>query len=289
MLRHFLDALLVVTLTALPQYITAQTPRVQTVTIKSAWGGLSFSRPEPVELVIRRQSDGFYLNDERVDTGVVEALVTALKLPPIPKPQASNLGITEEWLKENVDEAGAKRFLFTVRFDAYKKFFIDPAKIAELLPSLFAGFLTDDYPRVEVELLFDGGGRWSASSNSQHEFMIPWSVRAGKVAFTTFNADISRKVASLLPPKSVNRQRLLGEFLKFELAGAAMARMEEETLNSSLSLLRSQYNVDRSEITPDVSIHYGQDWKNGRPQQENALFVLRRDTFPQLFSSVFQV
>jgi hypothetical protein len=81
----------------------------------------------------------------------------------------------------------------------------------------------------------------------------------------------------------VNRDRLSGEFFKFKLADAAMARMEEQWLNPALSVLRTQYNVDRSEITSGVSIHYGQDWKNGHPQQENALFVLRRDSFPQLF------
>jgi hypothetical protein len=107
--------------------------------------------------------------------------------------------------------------------------------------------------------------------------MIPWKVRARSTVFTTFNADLSRKVANLLPLKSVNRDRLSGEFFMFRLAEAAMARMEEQWLNSALSVLRTQYHVERSEIT------LGQDWKNGHPQQENALFVLRRDSFPRLF------
>jgi hypothetical protein len=152
--------------------------------------------------------------------------------------------------------------------------------IENLLPTLFAGFQTDVYQRVEVELLFDGGEVWSASSDSQYGFMIPWEVRAGKSAFTTFNADISRSVANLLPLKSVNRDRLSGEFFKLRLADAVMARMEEQWLKPALSVLRLQYNVYRSEITSGVSIPYGQD---RYPQQENALFVLRRDSFPQLF------
>jgi hypothetical protein len=96
------------TLIALPQYSSAQTMRVQGVTIKSAWGGLSPSRPEAVELIIRRQSGGFYWNTERIDTGLVEALVTVLSESPIANPQASNLGLTEAWLNETVDPAGAK-------------------------------------------------------------------------------------------------------------------------------------------------------------------------------------
>src|SRR5437899_8591505 len=86
----------------------AQTMRVQSVTIKSAWGGLSPSRPEPVELIIRRQSDGFYSNTERINTGLVEALVSVWSESPLPNPQASNLGITEAWLNANVDLAGTK-------------------------------------------------------------------------------------------------------------------------------------------------------------------------------------
>ena len=126
-LRRFPHALLPLTLVALPQYSAAQTMRVQTVTIKSVSGGLFLSRPESVDLIVRRQGDGFYSNAERIDTGVVEALVRVLSESPIPSPQASNLGVTEAWLNENVDQAGAKslryRFTYTAHLDAYRNAF----------------------------------------------------------------------------------------------------------------------------------------------------------------------
>jgi hypothetical protein len=282
-LTHFPHEALLLMLIALPQYSTAQAVRVQTVTIKSAWRGFSPSRSEPVELIIRRQGDGFCANGERIGNGVVEALVSVLNESPMPHPRPSNLGITEAWLNENTDLAGAKslrhRSTFRAHLDSFRTAFNDVCNIENLVPSLFTGFHTDDYPRVEVELLFDGGKVWSASSDSQYDFMIPWKVQAGAPAFTTFNADISRAVATLLPLKSVNRDRLSGESFKFRLADAVMARMEEQWLNPALSVLRPHYSVDRSEITSGVSIHYGQDSITGHQQEENALFVLRRNSF----------
>jgi hypothetical protein len=43
---------------------------------------------------------------------------------------------------------------------------------------------TDDYPQVDVEVVFGNGDRWSAALESQHEFMIPWQVKARGGALT---------------------------------------------------------------------------------------------------------
>jgi hypothetical protein len=252
-------------------FSTAQTLPVERITIKSAWEGLSPSPPPPVELVIRRQSDGFYSNGEKINSGLVEALVNTFRQPPVANPKASNLGITQAWLNESVDLAGSKSFRYQLvlraHVDAYRSFFMNLANVQKLLPSLFAGFHTDDYPHVEVQVVFVGGEIWLASSDSQYEFMILWKVRARNPDFTTYNADLSQRIAALMPDKSVNRERLSGESFKLRLAEAVMARIEADWLNPAITTLQTEYNVQRSEITSNSSVNYGREWKDGHPEE----------------------
>jgi len=284
-LRSFCHLLFFSTLIALPQRSTAQTMRVQSLTVRSTWGGFSPSRPEPTELIIRRQSDGFYSNAEKVDASLVEALINALSAPPIATPQLSNLGVTQAWLNDNVDLVAERtlryRVIQTAHVDAYRSFFKNAANIESLLPLLFTGLHTDDYPSVSVEILFDGGEVWSASSGSQYEFMIPWTVRARRPDFRTFNADVSRNIANLLPLKSVNRNRLVGDSLNFSLAEAALTRIEEQWLNPALSVLQPQYKVERSDIR-----QHGEIWSSKQREQESAFLILRRDSFPDRFQDI---
>jgi len=97
-----------------------------------------------VELNIRRKGDSFYSNADRIDTGVIRALVSVLSEAPITSPHASNLGVTETWLNENVDLAGARslryRFMLSAHSDGYRASFTNLANIERLLPSLFTGF-----------------------------------------------------------------------------------------------------------------------------------------------------
>ena len=81
--------------------------------------------------------------------------------------------------------------------------------------------------------------------------MLPWEIaRVGSES--SYNPDISRAIAALLPPKFVNRERIGGDLLETELAQFAFAaRYEELTATDAedefgpeLALLRRRFRVE---------------------------------------------
>jgi len=164
----------------------AQTVPVHTVMIKSVWGGLSPSPPSPVELLILRQGDNhFYSNGIPVSASLIEALVQALGAATVDQPQSSNLGITQRWLEDNVEDARRRndplsRYSSDFYRPAFEAAFTNRSLIETTLPSLFSGMHTDDYPGVDLQVVFANGGAWSAASDSQYEFMIRGGSRCGE-------------------------------------------------------------------------------------------------------------
>jgi hypothetical protein len=227
----------------------AQPAPAQTVRIKSTWGGFSPSPPPAVELFIQRQGDGrFYSNGAPVNANLIDALVQALGAPAIERPQLSNLGISQKWLVENVEGARRKDDeLSPYRSDfywpAFKAGFTNLSRIESVLPSLFTGIYTDDYPGVDVQVVLANGDVWSAVSSSQYEFMIPWQVKALGKASTTWNANLSKAVAAFLPDRAVNRGRLNGESFGYHLGNALMERIKALWMTPALSALRRRYEI----------------------------------------------
>jgi hypothetical protein len=164
----------------------AQTAPVHTVMIKSVWGGLSPTPPSPVELLIQRQGNNrFYSNGTSVSANLVESLVQALGAPVVEQPQSSNLGITQRWLEDNVEGARKKNdplspYSSDYYWPTFKAAFANRSLIEAVLPSLFSGSHTDDYPGVDLQVVFANGDAWSAASNSQYEFMIPWRIKGAR-------------------------------------------------------------------------------------------------------------
>ena len=107
----------------------------------------------------------------------------------------------------------------------------------------------------KVEIVFDDGSKLSAESYSYSVFMLPWSMKGRRF---TYNADISRAVAALLPGESANKSTLAGDELASELADAVMASIErewnllgsEERAGEALKMLRTAYEVITAELTP---------------------------------------
>jgi hypothetical protein len=92
------------------------------------------------------------------------------------------------------------------------------------LPGLLQPGTTDDDPSVTIEILKNGETVWQLESSSQSKlFMLPWVIKAPRKSFTTYNADVSRAVAKLLPETFVNRDRMAGTGLEHEL-GSLVAR-----------------------------------------------------------------
>jgi len=263
-----------------------QHPPVSEITIESAGSGLGPSGLAPsndlIRLVIQARDGKMYLGQTVIEPTRIEALLAALSARVLPTPQASNLGITREWLHQNSDMVPRKEA--PNQQELFKESFSDPEIIEQLLPFRFKFLKFDDYPAMRVTVAFANGQLWVAASDSYHPFMLPWKVNVNSQERTTYNADVSRAIAALMPTGSLNRNRLNDEELKTQLADAVMTHIKdqwdlldvENRAPGSLAILRRNFEVERVEINPYRSVDYGYVANGPGPHEENLNATLRR-------------
>jgi hypothetical protein len=242
--------------------------------------------------VIQREKGEFRLRAKRVDPILIDKLVAALREPIIPKPNTQNLGMTPDWLKENAVPAVQKHapFSFDSAAPNQKELFVrsfnDPAVIERALDSLFGFMMFDDYPRAAVRVLFEDGTALEASSHSYYQFMLPWQMN-GDVP-VTYNANISRAIAALMPKSTVNRDRLVGQGFEVALAEVVMRHIKDEwelldaenRAGEALASLRAAYSVQAAKINSYHSQEYGIEWGRDKPTETNLHVTLRKPGFP---------
>jgi hypothetical protein len=261
-----------------------QQPALREITIESGWGGLGDS--QSLNLAIESRDGVNYLGKDAVDPKLVDALISSLSSPPLPAPTLGNLGVTAEWLEQNAadfprDGAPNQKALF-------RQNFADPKTIEQLLPFAFEFAKFDDYPHLTVTVVFANGQRWTSSSDSYYPYMLPWKVNVNGNEQTTYNADISRALAALMPISSLNRDRLNDEELKQWLARAVMTHITEQwdllgvenRAPGSLDVLRRNFEVQRASISPYRSEDFGYNQGDPRPHEENLLATLRQPSLP---------
>jgi hypothetical protein len=116
--------------------------------------------------------------------------------------------------------------------------------------------------------------------------MLPWKLsRNGE---TSYNADISRAIAALMPKKTVNRERLAGQEFAANLAESMMRYIEsdwkllgaEDRLGDALAGIRAEYAVERAEVNPYHHPEYGIEWKAKQPHETNLHATLHKSGTP---------
>jgi hypothetical protein len=218
-------------------------------------------------------------------------LVTALEGPRIATPSAENLGVTSAWLQAHVASqhpTGRAQGTETTagQHELFANSFTNPELIAKVTPNLFEFTKFDDYPGARVDVVFEDGSILAATSHSYYVYMLPWKVDGQDG--DTYDAQISRAVSALLPPKTVNKERLAGGDLLEELVEAVMNSIEtewnlrgsEDRAGDALDALRRTYAVVESEINPWHSEEYGTATYKGEAEEMNLHATIRRSTFP---------
>ena len=186
--------------------------------------------------VIIQRKGGKYLSSGRPVSAVqVQSLVDALSAAPLTGPDMTNLGITDEWLASKVEsqKVGSQRpnpWTPTIEMTVgqeklFQESFTNLNLVANILPYVGLSIRLDYFAYCKVELVFNDGSKLSAESYSYSVFMLPWSM---KERGFTYNADISRAIAALLPAESVNKNTLAGDELASELTFAVMNSIERE-------------------------------------------------------------
>jgi|SRR5712664_58104 len=263
----------------------SQQPAVRNITIESGWGGLG--DPAHLKVVLQDRGGEIYLGEEVIEPNRIETLLAALRAPALAAPLATNLGITRDWLNQNAyaapkDGAPNQQALF-------KETSSDPRTVEQLVPSLFRFWRFDDYPSTRVIVTFRNSQRWVAASDSYYPFMLPWAIELdGQEQTKTYNADISRSIAALMPAGSLNRDRLNDTELKKELAEAVMQRIEEQwnvlgvenSAPDSFAILRRRFEVVHARINPYRSVDHGYVGHDPGPHEENLLATLRKPSLP---------
>ncbi|HUK86258.1 MAG TPA: hypothetical protein VLT85_01225 [Terriglobales bacterium] len=230
---------------------------VNRVEIASSWGGLGEPRNDHVTII--RESGQFYRDGRSVDGAAVEALRQALEAPPLASLNLENLGLTQSWLIHNASPAledYAKDRDVTPRQRTFflNKFLSVQAMKPHLL-AVFGGGWTDDFPEVKVVVTLSSGEMLRISSKEQPIFMLPWGVESPEGPFVTYNADISRAIAALLPKGAANRDRLAGTRLRAVIANRLVQdswsewnQLEaEDTSGPGLSEIEARFTIRETE------------------------------------------
>ncbi len=269
----------------------AQNSSIAKIAVESRFAGLSISH---TEVLIIKDGNGYRRDHDRVDAQLVEALQIALSDPPIFKLDLQNLGVNQAWLDANAVPAMEK---FAPGFDdaapnqkaLYHDSFTNRTLVEQVVPRLFSFDRTDDYPSVEIEVTFDDGSKATVRSTSQYLFMLPWKVTRSGKTFETYDANISRAVAAVMPKKATNRSRIAGEGLDRDLAEAVMQYIEkdwkllgvENHAGRALATLRAKYSVVSADINPYHDVAYGVLQNARQPFEQNLHVVVTQKSFPE--------
>jgi len=293
-MKKFLPVILFLFLTCIFSF--AQTRDVQEIKITSTWGGLG--TPQQSELLITHKSKDYYVKGNKIEKRLIDNLLNAIESPEIKQFETRNLGITQEWLNAYAEIAVKEYadYYFSVAAPNQKELYLSSFKnlqfIEKILPSVLSGGWSDDFPHFEVEITEPDASKTIVSSDEQPSFMLPWKIVKNNKTTQTYNAEISRALAALLPKKFVNRDRLSGDNLRRVLAESVMRHIKEDwellkaenKAGNTLNSLKSSYSIVSAEISPNHGIDFGKEWVNGNSSQTNLHAILIKDSFPKGFA-----
>ena len=283
-------------LLALPIWSQTQSSRVQTLKVQSAWGGLG--QPAHSEISIQRQGDSYKAGGRVIPGAALYALENAIQAPVLGAPVAANLGVSAEWLHQYGDRAGAHTSRLHYREGLpeqkvlFRKAFEDQQTLPSRIEEVYKSFHTDDYPHMRMQLTLQDGTQITLTTDSQNPYMLPWCITSQGKTQKTYNADISRALFALLPPKFDNRDRLTEHGLA-DMIGENTANTVEQRWNllgaqhasgDALAVLKNAYEVRSATVDSYHDLAFGKAWDGGEPHEENLHATLWRHGFPEGFT-----
>lgn len=218
------------------------------------------------------RSNGLFVGaDHGVPEAAVSNLLAVMGLPPREKMDPANLGLTPEWLETNRDRVltafGGKRndAIFPLASPRQRAWLtnalLDLDFLGEVIRSSVNTHWTDDYP--EIHLGFSRGDREVARVESwaQHTFMVPWAVVWGTNRHTTYDAEISRAVANLLPRGFLHRKRIQGDL--FTLLTGRLENHPKLQAEIGRMVLEESLEADASRFLCEFELTHCRVWGGG--------------------------
>jgi hypothetical protein len=213
----------------------------------SGWGDKTST------LTLQRFGNSYYTGDSvRIPTSAVEALLAAVEAPPVRELVPGSFHVDLDKLRAQL--------IWTAKMQRYppqmaNRFLEAGMKnVSDLVRRVNLQTWTDDYPSAAIEIALASGARISLSSTVQSAFMLPWRIENGSSSFETFNPDVSRALAAVLPAGFLNRDRIAGEgfdkqvdeeAMFFALSGRFSA---EEDLGDQLAPIKARFTVVNASV-----------------------------------------
>jgi len=242
----------------------AQSEEIKAIEVRSVWTGLGPTGES--RLIIKRKKHKFFSKDKQVQNELIDHLLQELHLS-VDSPTLQNLGISESWLQTTAESALPNRLKNAQQNekDLYVTSYKNLDLIGRLLPQIIGGGWTDDFPRFEMRIRKRDGSLTEIKSKMQGVFMIPLAIVENGDIRTSYNANLSRAIAALLPDSFTNRDRLSGERLSGRVADRVMLEFDDELnrletrnrIGPELKRLEGRYTVKKTAISRLLSVDVG--------------------------------
>ena len=270
--------------------------QLDSLKVQSSWGGLGGAAHS--EFSVERKGEGYASGHQSVSSDALNALVAAVAEASISRPATANLGITPQWLRSHMDEAGSNasglhyREGLPEQKELFQAAFVDENTLTLRLKRVYEHSHTDDYPQMQLQLALTNGSTITLTTDSQNPYMLPCTITTNGTTRGTYNAKISHALLALLPPKFANRERLteggLSGMIGEETATTVESRWEliraEHDSGDALSILRTKYEVRGATVDSYHGLAFGKAWGGGEPHEENLHVTLVQPGFPKGFS-----
>ena len=186
-----------------------QSDEIKEINIDSRWAGWEM---EDDQITITSKDGAFYLDDQVVSNRLIEDLISALNEPKKSVLDVSSLELDMEGLKGFVKHAQKAFHPEIALNDTETMDVINKAVHAYY----FESFHTDDYPNIEIQIVYQDGRTLDIYTESQKICLLPWVMSKMKEVFANeaddadlnFNVNISKALYAILPEGFLNKERL---------------------------------------------------------------------------------
>lgn len=267
----------------------ASRPVIDSIRIDSSWRGLG--KPRSATYTILRHGNRFSRMLSRIPRHAVDRLLTAVTSPPVDRKTAIGSLVTREWLAARSSESHNEASVPVCSPEAkhlLRQKLSDPREAERALNQYFsAGWWTDDYPFISVNITLHDGRTIHLESNRQQALMLPWKV--GKLE--TWNPEIPRAIVELVPSNAEPRlsDRNLANAYVDEVvsdAGYQLENLEERCVHHDfLQAVEKRFEV--------VRIYHGSpDWftayvrRADFPENLVLTLVIRDDVKPDALTKL---
>lgn len=235
-------------------FAVARAAGVESITIVSEYGWGEDERALQSVWRVSERNGKYYAGDKELPGKFIVRLETAVAAARIPALNLANLGINQAWLDRNAAAAFPEccvdndiRATRTHR-RLFIKNFRDWRLMKEIIRNQIQNRYADENRSVEITIKRANETlRWTAIG--QAAFMLPWQIENANERLITYNADISRAVADLLPANFANRDLLAGTNLRRDVSPrvieAVFDRLQKKTKTKAPRKPRAQKNVRR--------------------------------------------